>query len=172
MKVHDLTSHFVAFYDAVAGKPDEEKLRHFWSDLHSANPAFFDQRLAGWERLGESVKDKLLEEIAAFGTYRDAFARLQRDIPGLLKSAATSFKRVFSDFDDSFDVYLLHSLKSMDGGTRKLDGEHTFIFGLDMMARFHAWEDETPFFHHELLQPTPNSCTSRGRTGTARRRCS
>ena len=47
-------------------------------------------------------------------------------------------------------MHLLHSLKAMNGGMRELEGEPTFILGLDMMARFHTWQDNTPFFHHEL----------------------
>ena len=151
MTVHDYTPDFVSFFGAIQGKTDAEKLQRFWSDLHPVFPAFYDLRLERWEKQGEDVDAKLLEEFAEFGTYHDEFVRRQTSVPEQLESAVTSFQSHFPDFSPDFDVYLLHSLKSMDGGTRKLDGRHTFIFGLDMMARFHAWEDETPFFHHELL---------------------
>ncbi len=151
MTVHDTTPHFLTFFDATQGESDAEKLRRFWSDLHPANPAFYSLRLSEWEKRGEDVEAALLGELAAFGTYRDEFVRLQSAVPKQLADAVASFQQTFPDFDAGFDVHLLHSLKSMDGGTRKLDGEHTFIFGLDMMARYHPWENETPFFHHELL---------------------
>ena len=151
MTVHDTTSHFLAFFEATRGKSDGEKIARFWSDLHPANPAFYDLRLSNWEKRGENVEAALLEEVEVFETYRDEFFRLQSAVPKQLADAVVSFKQTFPDFDANFDVYLLHSLKSMDGGTRKLDGEHAFIFGLDMMARYHPWENETPFFHHELL---------------------
>ncbi len=151
MTVYDTTSHFLTFFDATKGKSDAEKIAHFWSDLHPANPAFYSLRLSEWEKRGENVETALLEEIKAFGAYRDEFVRLQNAVPKQLADAVASFKQTFPDFDADFEVHLLHSLESMDGGTRKLDGEHAFIFGLDMMARYHPWKNETPFFHHELL---------------------
>lgn len=40
----------------------------------------------------------------------------------------------------------------MDAGTREFgDGKVHLIFGADGMVRYHKWENETPFFHHELF---------------------
>ena len=151
MTLHDHTHTFITVFEATRGKTDAEKLNHFWSELHPVIPAFYDQRLERWEKQGEDTDAKLLEEFAEFETYQSEFVQRQASVPKQLERAVTSFQTHFPDFSPDFDVYLLHSLKSMDGGTRKLNSKHTFIFGLDMMARFHAWEDETPFFHHELL---------------------
>ena len=153
MELYDFTPDFISFYRAIQGKPDEEKLKHFWSDLHPVSPAFYDLRLARWEKAGEEVEQKLLEEFAEFETYKGDFVRLQTVVPGQLKDAIPSFQAYFPHFSSDFDVYLLHSLKSMDGGMRKLNGEQTFIFGLDMIVRFHAWQDETPFFSSRASSP-------------------
>jgi hypothetical protein len=49
------------------------------------------------------------------------------------------------------DIHLLNSLGEMDGGTRGFDGRTHLIFGADMMAYLHPYDDEAPFFHHELF---------------------
>ena len=151
MRVHDTTPEFVNLFEATRGKTDEEKLERFWSDLYPANPAFYDLRLSKWQKEEKKVEEELLRELEAFGTYHSEFVRLQSSIPKQLEDAVASFQKVFPDFNADFDVYLLHSLKEMNGGMRKLEGKHVFILGLDMIARFHTWRDNAPFFHHELL---------------------
>ena len=150
MELHDTTPAFVKFYERTSGKPDEEKLKRFWSELHPTNPAFYDLRLSKWKAEGKSVEKMLLEEFAAFADYQSDFVHLQTIVPGQLERALTSFQTHFPDFHTNFGVHLLHSFKEMNGGMRKLEGKPTFIFGLDMIARFHTWQDNTPFFHHEL----------------------
>ena len=60
MTLHDHPPAFVNFYASILGKPDEEKLEHFWHDLYPSNPAFYDLVLARWQKTGESVDQKLL----------------------------------------------------------------------------------------------------------------
>ena len=146
MKLHDLTHTFVEFYKEIKDAADALKLEHFWSQLFEANPDFYRQRLDEWNKSGEDVEANLLTEFADFASYQDKFTQLQTTLSQELETAIASFKQAFPDFDTNFDVYFVHSLKSMNGGMRELDGKSTLIFGLDMMARFHAWEDDTPFF--------------------------
>ena len=150
MILHDHTPAFVTFFEATHDKSDEEKLRRFWSDMHPVSLAFYDQVLSSWKRRGKDVEQTLLGELAFFETYQTDFKRRQLEVPGQLEEAARSFKEAFPDFSLDFEVHLLHSLDEMDGGTRLLNGEHRFIFGLDAMSRYHSWQDETAFFHHEL----------------------
>jgi hypothetical protein len=61
------------------------------------------------------------------------------------------FKKAFTDFDENLDIYLIHSLGRMNGGTRELGGKIWLIFGADLMARLHSWADDSAFFQHELF---------------------
>ena len=63
-----------------------------------------------------------------------------------------SFVKALPDLDRNFDVYVIHSLNTMDGGTRQIGGKTYFIFGIDGMVNYHrGLSTEIPFFHHELF---------------------
>jgi len=62
-----------------------------------------------------------------------------------------SFITTFSDFKSETPIYILHSLGRFNGATRDLNGKSYLMFGVDFMAKYHGWENDTPFFHHELF---------------------
>lgn len=63
-----------------------------------------------------------------------------------------SFKAAFPDYQLTRDIYVLHSLGEMDGGTRTFNGKSYLIFGIDGMVRYHVeGSDPSAFFHHELF---------------------
>ncbi|QOY95272.1 hypothetical protein IM543_05230 [Massilia sp. UMI-21] len=82
---------------------------------------------------------------------RDAYvqkvARFTRELPGHI----ASFRAAFPDYPAKTDVWFLHSLGEMDGGTRTFDDRTHFIFGADVMVKVHGQGDEAAFFHHELF---------------------
>jgi hypothetical protein len=74
-----------------------------------------------------------------------------REFGSALPKYVATFKARFPDFALPDDIYVLHSLGEMDGGIRTFDGKNYFIFGVDVMAKFHGDGSESAFFHHELF---------------------
>jgi hypothetical protein len=68
-----------------------------------------------------------------------------------LENNIDSFTRAFPDFNDDFDIYIIYSLGEMDGGSRTINGNQYFIFGIDGMTSYHQGIDDTSFFYHELF---------------------
>ncbi|WP_462147267.1 hypothetical protein [Pseudoalteromonas gelatinilytica] len=73
--------------------------------------------------------------------------RLSKD----LNSSMESFIAIFPDFKSETPIYILHSLGRFNGATRELNGKSYLMFGVDLMAKYHTWQNDTPFFHHELF---------------------
>ncbi|MBB1302283.1 MAG: DUF2268 domain-containing putative Zn-dependent protease [Pseudoalteromonas rhizosphaerae] len=73
--------------------------------------------------------------------------QLSKDLNGSMKS----FIATFADFKSETPIYILHSLGRFNGATRDLKGKSYLMFGVDLMAKYHNWNNDTPFFHHELF---------------------
>src|SRR5262249_54089316 len=86
-----------------------------------------------------------------FPERRATFLHAAANFQAMLDPAITSFTETFPDFRNIGRIYLVHSLGEMDGGTREINGRSYFIFGADVIARYHTSDNERPFFHHELL---------------------
>ncbi|MRD47424.1 hypothetical protein GHT07_09055 [Caenimonas koreensis DSM 17982] len=62
------------------------------------------------------------------------------------------FRQTFPDLDFRGNIYFMHTLGGFDGGTRKIDGKTTLLFGVDMIGYVYGADvDPQPFFHHELF---------------------
>lgn len=144
----DLTGDFVRFYDATQGQSDEERLAAFYRDVAPCFPQFYDRA-----RFDDNLQDRrVLTSIQGFPALRERYLRASTQFAAAMDPAFTSFERAFPDMQPVGDIYLIHSLSEMDGGTRTFDGQTYFIFGADVMARVHAgFSSESPFFHHELF---------------------
>ncbi|RZF93768.1 hypothetical protein EXT42_04880 [Pseudoalteromonas sp. CO302Y] len=81
------------------------------------------------------------------GVYLSKNKRLSKD----LNSSMESFIDTFPDFKSETPIYILHSLGRFNGATRELSGKTYLMFGVDLMAKYHTWKNDTPFFHHELF---------------------
>jgi hypothetical protein len=106
--------------------------------------------------LTQADKDALIEKaIQQFPGIREAYLRQARQFDADLPRYLAGFKTAFPDYQLTSDIYVLHSLGEMDGGTRTLNGKNVLIFGIDGidgMVRYHAaGSDPSAFFHHELF---------------------
>jgi len=150
MKVHDLATAFQQVADRHAGKPDAA-VADFKATIVPRFPQFYGlQRYNG--KLSEAEHDaRLAKAFAGFPAIRTAYiskvANFTQDLP---RHIAT-FRAAFPDYAAATDIWFLHSLGEMDGGTRTFDGKNFFIFGADVMVQVHGDGDEAAFFHHELF---------------------
>ena len=69
----------------------------------------------------------------------------------MLAPARDEFARHFPDLAPIGDVYLLHSLGEMDGGTRTIGGRRYLVFGADVMAQLLCAGRGAAIFQHELF---------------------
>jgi hypothetical protein len=146
----DLSDDYVAFYDRTEGMPPPERVAAFRREIV---PLF--QEFYGRERFDELTDERYERRIARsieqFPALRERYLLKAAAFEGLLASAYGAFAVAFPDVGDIGDVYLVNSLGEMDGGARSFGDRQYFIFGADVMARVHPYEDEEPFFHHELF---------------------
>lgn len=146
----DLSDDFAAFHDRTEGMAPAARIDAFKSEIIPLFPEFygrdrfnqltdaqFDARIAG----------ALLDFPALRGRYESKAAQFE----SLITPAFASFRDAFPNAQPVGDIYLLHSLGEMDGGTRSFNNRVYLIFGADMLARVHPYADEEPFFHHELF---------------------
>jgi hypothetical protein len=162
-QVHDLSMSFVEFWDANHAKPRAERLAAFQRDVASRYPAFYGIARYHGDVTQAERDDTIDAAIGQFADIRTAYLGKARQFELDLPRYLASFQRVFPDFQLHNDVYLLHSLGEMDGGTRTFDGKDVLIFGVDGMVRYHEpGSDPSAFFHHELFhlyhQPAMAAC--------------
>lgn len=144
----DLSGDFVRFYDATQGQNDADRLAAFYRDVAPRFPQFYDPARTDAGRMDQRV----LGSIRQFPDIRARYLTASAQFSAAMDPAFTSFARAFPDMQPIGDVYLVHSLGEMDGGTRDFHDQTYFIFGADVMARVHAgFSSEQPFFHHELF---------------------
>ena len=151
MKVHDLASGFTTVFDRNAGKSEREFVQDFKATVASRFPGFYGAARFKGQRSEAERDAELAKAYAEFPAMRDAYvkkvARFTQDLP----THVASFQGTFPDYAAKTDIWFLHSLGEMDGGTRTIDGKRYFIFGADAMVKYHGDGDETAFFHHELF---------------------
>lgn len=146
----DLSDDFASFYDRSRSMAPDERAPAFRAEMAEAFPGFYDParfRGATIERYDRS----LANAIEQFPSIRDAYTRTGASFESMLAPAHDSFVQSFPDLASMGDIYLLHSLGEMDGGTRTIGGRQHLVFGADVISRIHAPGEERPFFHHELF---------------------
>jgi hypothetical protein len=146
----DLSDDFAAFYDRTSAMAPEARVAAFKADIVPLFPEFYGRQRFG-QMTDEQFDRRVLSELDSFPQYREAYASKARQFEALLAPAFASFRQTFPDVQPIGDIYLLNSMGEMDGGTRTYNGRVHLIFGADVLARLHPYEDEEPFFHHELF---------------------
>ncbi len=163
---HNKALAFAEFWDATKDKPTAERVALFKSSVAAKAPAFYGvERFDG--RLTQEERDKhIARAIEEFPSIREGYLRKAKQFDAELPRYIESFKTFFPDFKPTHDIWVLHSLGEMDGGTRTLAGRSSLIFGIDGMVKYHNSEDdETPFFHHELFHTyhrSASNCEDKG----------
>jgi hypothetical protein len=146
----DLSDDFVAFYDRTEGMGASARVEAFKAEIVPLLPEFYGR--TRFEDISEAQYDaRIARALEQFPQLRERYLAKAAAFETLLAPAYASFAAAFPDLGEIGDVHLLHSLGEMDGGTRSLPSGAYFIFGADVMARAHPYDDEEPFFHHELF---------------------
>jgi hypothetical protein len=149
--VHNIARAFADFWDAAKDKPAPEQLAEFKKQVAPGFPGFYSIARFDGERT-QAQMDALIEAyIKNFPAIREAYLRKTQQFESELPRYIAGFKTWFPDYEPAGDIYVLHSLGEMDGGTRTIDGRNYLIFGIDGMVRYHGSGNETAFFDHELF---------------------
>ena len=147
----DLSDDYERFYDRTDGMPTADRVAAFKAEIVPLFPAFYRVGRPGGASTEEGLDARIARSIEAFAAQRAGYERAARGFTAQLGPALASFRQSFPDATDFGDIYLVHSLGEMDGGTREVDGTVYFVFGADVIARVHPPGTERPFFHHELF---------------------
>lgn len=149
-QLHGLTDEFVAFYDRTEGMERPARIEAFKTEIAPLFPEFYGRER--FDHLDDARYDSRIgRALDSFPAERAAYLAKAQSFAALLAPAYHSFERAFPDMGAIGDVYLLHSLGEMDGGTRTFNDRLYFVFGADVMGRVHPYDAEDPFFHHELF---------------------
>jgi hypothetical protein len=137
----DLTGAYTAFFDRTQGVAPAERVAAFRADMHPRFAGFYERRR-------DTTIARSFDE---FPRQREAYTAAAARFARMLELALASFRSALPDMAPIGDLYLVNSLGEMDGGTRTFGGHVHFVFGADMIARWHPPGTEGPFFHHELF---------------------
>jgi hypothetical protein len=151
LRVHNIAQSFVDFYDANKGKPDTEQLAAFKKSVAPGFPQFYGVERFNGEMTQAEVDKRIEGAIKGFPEIREGYLRKTQQFETELPHYIASFKAWFPDYVPNKEIYVLHSLGEMDGGTRTFEGKNYLIFGIDGMVRYHGKGNESAFFHHELF---------------------
>lgn len=152
LQVRNLGWEFVSFMERTEKLPLDQRVAAFKRQVGAQFPAFYEPKGDDPEKAQARFDKAIANAIERFPTIREAYIGQLTMFDSRLSGYLSSFHRTFPDFAPTSEIYLLHSLGQMDGGTRNYDGQRYLIFGADVMARVHQnFRSEAPFFHHELF---------------------
>jgi hypothetical protein len=146
----DLTGVYARAFDESAALPDAERIVVMKDRLSEQFKQFYRPRPATPEAQ-QRFDGRIAASLNQFAPLRTKYEAVSVNFTSMIDGALESFRQTLPDMGPVGDVYLVHSLGEMDGGTRQFDGVRYFIFGADMIARIHTPETQRPFFHHELF---------------------
>jgi hypothetical protein len=149
----NLTDAYSAFYDRTEGLERSARVAAFKAEFATSFPGFYDtDRIqAMFGASAERYDGMIAASFDAFPAERAAIARTSANFEALLTPTREDFARNFPDLAPIGDIYLVHSVGEMDGGTRSINGRRYFVFGADMIAKLYPPGSERPFFQHELF---------------------
>jgi hypothetical protein len=146
----DLSDDYAALYDRTLAMTAAERVAAFHEEIGPLFPEFYgNDRYVAQDT--ERYDARIARSFERFADIRTDYERAEASFVSMLGSALGTFSRAFPDMGPIGDIYLLHSLGEMDGGTREFGGRSYFVFGVDVIAQVHPPGTERPFFHHELF---------------------
>ena len=147
--VRDLTLAFDEFYTRTMQWALEDRVVEFRRTIGAQFPQFYGDERGTWSPAEQDVR--IAAAIAGYPALRDAYLKKAREFRVQLPHHLAAFQQRFPGYRLPSDVWIVHGLGEMDGGTRDLAGRHYLIFAADGMAKYHRDNDEAAFFHHELF---------------------
>lgn len=146
----DLATAYTAFFDETQQLPTPERVAAFKTRFDTLLPGFFSIERASWTTQ-EKYDARIARSFERFPEIRERYTKLTSDFSKLLAPAHADFLKTFPDLEPMGPIYLVNSLNEFDGGTREWRGQNRLMFGMDVMVVVHDFEDERPFFQHELF---------------------
>jgi len=147
----NLTDEYVAYYDRTEGVESAARVTAFKAEMDPYFPGFYDTARVQDFISADGYNQLIARSFDDFPELRERFLRTATNFEAMLEPARESFSISFPDLDPLGEVYLLHSVGEMDGGTRSINGRTHLVFGADVMARLYQPGQERAFFHHELF---------------------
>ena len=149
LELVDLTEEFADVQAANGFKSPPEQAKAVRAHFAKRLPGFYEPARFG----SDAPKYELMfaKNVASFPKVRDKTAEAAARFKAMFPAAVQSFEATFGPVPYSRPVYLVVSLGEFDGATRSLPQGEVLLFGADMIAQYHAKNDVTPFFHHELF---------------------
>lgn len=149
--VRDVSAAFAAFAARTGAMAPDARLAAFDREVTPSFPAFYRWKLDALRATPRGAATVLDEHVRRHPALRERYERVRASLGSELARHGRSFRAAFPDFEPDIEVWVLHSLGELDGGIREIGGREYFLLGVDGIARFHAFEDQGPFFHHELF---------------------
>ncbi len=147
----DLTDDYAAFYDRTQGVESAARVGAFKAEFAPLFPGFYEPARVRNFASEEQYNFLIARSFETFAELRPRFERTAASFEAMLGPARDDFARQFPDLAPIGDIYLLHSVGEMDGGSRGINAQRYVVFGADVMAQLYAPGDERPFFQHELF---------------------
>lgn len=149
MPVKDLTLAFDDFHARTAQLPLPERVAEFRRTVGAQFPQFYGDERGTWTPAEQDAR--IAAAITGYPAMREAYLKKARGFGAQLPGHVATFQQRFPDYRLPGNIWFVHGLGEMDGGTRELAGHHYLIFAADGMAKYHGDNDEAAFFHHELF---------------------
>jgi hypothetical protein len=146
LRIVDLTEKFDRFVMATKSMPDEQRIVAFEAQIGPIANGFYSR-----ERRPHGYDFRILVQLKTYPERRAATLDVSRRFNQLFAPARRHFEAEFGRVISNQPVFVLDSLGELDGGIRELNGHSTLLFGADVIAEFHAGQDMTAFFYHELF---------------------
>jgi len=144
----DLTDDYAAFYDRTQGMETQTRVAAFKAAFIPLFPGFYEPSEGTTQEQMDRMIARSLEQ---FPEIRERYMITRASFAPDMAAAQAAFLATFPDARPVGDIYFVHSLGRMDGGTREYNGRTYFIFGADVMARIHTPGQARPFFNHEIF---------------------
>lgn len=156
-RIHNYANDFQNFWKESSQKSDKQKIADLKKNVFAKFPAFYEWKIAKWKEAKKDPDTEILKHLQEYESHQTIFAEKNQNISSQIDANIASFLKTFPDFNQDIDIYIVHSFGDMDGGTRKINNEVYFIFGIDGMVKYHeGFKSEVPFFHHELFHQYHN----------------
>ncbi|MFO1311384.1 MAG: hypothetical protein U1F41_04895 [Burkholderiales bacterium] len=129
IQVIDLATEYGAFFDATAGMEAGARVDAFKRHFAARFPGFYEAGRVKSFVTAEGYDAMIGRAFETFPEARPRFERTTRSFAAMLDPARDAFVGAFPDLGPIDDVYLLHSLGEMDGGTRTIGGRRYLVRG-------------------------------------------
>lgn len=137
-KIINLADDFYSVYQSSQNLSQEKRAEFFSEYFTSEFSPFYSNK-------------NFDKSIANFSEIQEVYLLKNKLLSKNLNNSMEAFITTFSDFKPKTPIYILHSLGGFNGAKRNLDGKSYLIYGVDLIAKYHTWKNDTPFFHHELF---------------------